>query len=187
MVKYSRGKRPKIFNFDVRRRREIERLALAVGAANTDDLATYLVAWVWHNRACKDEHQPFAVVEVAARIGRKGMTEAGAAEIIAEAKKTRRCLTADNLARFLCLTFAQRQSLGITTIGAVDVNKKQREAIRKRNKRARDRDRQRRKRREAGATPRAEYEAKSHSKRKSWENAGFRCRRTWERHRKQAA
>ena len=39
------------------------------------------------------------------------------------------------------------------------------------------------KRRRNGVRTRAEYEANSISKTKPWEAAGFKCRRTWERHR----
>jgi hypothetical protein len=37
-------------------------------------------------------------------------------------------------------------------------------------------------RRKAKRTPRAEYEANSASRTRPWEAAGFKCRRTWERH-----
>jgi hypothetical protein len=39
----------KYFDRTTLRRREIERHAIDVGAADTDDLSRWLIAWVWHN------------------------------------------------------------------------------------------------------------------------------------------
>jgi hypothetical protein len=108
----------KVFDISAKRRREIERLAIHVGAADTDDLATYLIAWVWHNPKAKDPAG--SVMECARRIGRKGMSPIEAEGIIVEANGTRRRRSADNLARWLGLTWIQRQRLHIDTIGAID-------------------------------------------------------------------
>jgi hypothetical protein len=83
---------------------------------------------------------------------------------------------ADTLARRLNLTDAERRRLGITTIGAVDVDRAERLAHR------RDRARQfkERRRRTQGAMPRAEYEAKSLSRTKPWEALGM-SRASWYR------
>jgi hypothetical protein len=67
----------KSFDRAVKRRREIEAHARYVGAADTDDLSRWLIAWVWHNWQSKD--QTTAVIECARRIGRKGMSPAEAA------------------------------------------------------------------------------------------------------------
>lgn len=83
---------------------------------------------------------------------------------------------ADKLGKRLNLVEVDRTRLRITTIGAVDVDKAGRQARRK--ERARLRDEQRR--RSAGATSRAEYEAKSISKARPWEALGM-SRRTWYR------
>ena len=123
----------KVFDISAKRRREIERLAIHVGVADTDDLATYLIAWVWHNPKAKDPAG--AVMECARRIGRKGMSPIEAEQIISEANNTRRRRSADNLARWLGLTWVQRQRLGIDTIGSIDVNtraRKERRRLRKR-------------------------------------------------------
>ena len=83
---------------------------------------------------------------------------------------------ADKLARRLNLHEAERQRLRITTIGAVDVDKAQRIHRRKEAKRRA----MAAARRAKGATPRAEYEAKSLSRARPWEAAGI-SRRTWYR------
>jgi hypothetical protein len=79
--------RRKHFDRTVRRRREIEAHARHVGAADTDDLSRWLIAWVWHNWQSKDQIN--ALIECARRMGRKGMPPAEASEIIEEASITR--------------------------------------------------------------------------------------------------
>lgn len=83
---------------------------------------------------------------------------------------------ADKLARRLNLHELERQSLGITTIGAVDVDKETR--LTRRKERARLREQRRR--RAQGAQERAEYEARSIARQKPWEALGI-SRRTWYR------
>ena len=56
------------FDLNWRRRIEIERHAIHVGAAETEDLSRWLIAWTWHNPGAKD--QVGAVIECARRIGR---------------------------------------------------------------------------------------------------------------------
>jgi hypothetical protein len=56
------------FDLNRRRRIEIERHANHVGAAETEDLSRWLVAWIWHNPRAKD--QVGAVIECARRMGR---------------------------------------------------------------------------------------------------------------------
>lgn|GEM_PF-3764573 len=74
--------------------------------------------------------------------------------------------TADELANELgpWLTFAVRQSLGLTTIGSIDVDKAGRKERRNELKKQRETNR----RREQGSVSRAEYEANSKSRTKPW-------------------
>jgi hypothetical protein len=153
-VSFARRHRRSNFDFAALRRREIVGHAQHVGAAETEDFSRWLIAWVWHNPSAKD--QIWSVMECAKNMGGK-ITAAGASEIIEEASITRKHLSADNLARFLGVTYAQRQALRLTTIGSVDVGKRARKVLRKRN----DRLYRERKRRESGVLARTEYEANS--------------------------
>ncbi|MBR1156585.1 hypothetical protein [Bradyrhizobium sp. JYMT SZCCT0428] len=83
---------------------------------------------------------------------------------------------ADKLAKRLNLIEADRQRLGITTIGAVDVDK----AARLTRRKERARLRREHQRRSAGAQKRIDYEANSLSRTKPWEAMGI-SRRTWYR------
>lgn len=85
---------------------------------------------------------------------------------------------ADALAWRLRLTMEQRTMLGITTIGAVDMNK----GARTKRRRQRDRERKTATRRAKGIKPRKAYEGQSISKQKPWEAEGI-SRRTWYRRR----
>ncbi|PJI42629.1 MAG: hypothetical protein CTR54_09015 [Rhizobium sp.] len=89
-------------------------------------------------------------------------------------------LTADALGHALHLTYEERQRLGIRTIGACDVSKRQRQQIQNRLRRLRDCERKREKRRQAGKKTRDEYLATSVSATKPWQEYGI-CRRTWEK------
>lgn len=164
----------KTFDRAARRRREIEWHAKDVGAAATDDLHRWLIAWVWHNPRAKD--QVGAVMECARRIGRKGFTAAQAATVIKEASRTRRRrhMFADNLADYLGVTWEQRKRLGLTTIGATDMRKRERNILRWiKNKMAKAR-----KRRERGAKPRSQSLART----RPWEELNM-SRRQWYRKR----
>jgi hypothetical protein len=142
------------FNLAAKRRREIVLHARHVGAAETEDFDRWLIAWVWHNPKAKD--QIWSVMECAKRMG-GNITEAQASVVTEEASITRKHLSADNLARFLGVTYEQRQALRLTTIGSVNVGKRARKELRKRH----DRMAKERKRRASGARPRTEYEANS--------------------------
>src|SRR5262249_18031434 len=120
------------------------------------------------------------LMEAAKRMG-GSITEAEASAITEEASITRKHRTADNLARFLGVTYEQRQRLGLTTIGSVNVKRTDRREIR----RIRDKVKHRDKRRAAGVRPRDEYEANSLSRTQPWRERGM-SRRTWERHRNKA-
>src|SRR5262249_60936915 len=95
-------------------------------------------------------------MECAKNMGGK-ITEAEASAITEEASIIRKHLSADNLARFLGVTYAQRQTLHLTTIGSVNVKKRARKELRKRD----DRLAKERKRRASGVRARTEYEANS--------------------------
>jgi hypothetical protein len=161
-------------DFAAKRRKEIVSHARHVGAGDTDYMEPWLVAWVWHNPKAKD--QIWSVMEAAKRMG-GSVTEAEASAITEEASVTRKHLSADNLARFLGLTYRERTILKITTIGACDFSKAQRRKQRKHK----DRLYQERKRRDVGAQPQSE----SLSATKPWEDMNM-SRRTWYRRNKGA-
>jgi len=168
------------FDFKVRRRREIEAHARNVGAAETDDLSRWLMAWLWHFPNLLHSRDPVGtVIQAAYAMGKRDLTEAEAKTIIDEARATPRQMESDALARWLGLTYGVREKLGITTIGAIDVSKSERKALRKeRNRQAKER-----RRRDQGAKPRAEYLAQSLSRLRPWQAMGI-SRSTWERRRK---
>jgi hypothetical protein len=160
-------------------RRQIERHARHVGAADTNDLPRWLIAWVWFNPQSRDSIG--AVMECARSMGRERFTPADAEAILEEAASTPKQMKADELAKWLGVTYVERQKLGLTRIGAKDVGKRSRAILRK----LRDRRAKERKRRSRGAMSRAEYEAQSLTKTQPWlaENVS---RRTWERRRHKA-
>jgi hypothetical protein len=150
-----------------------------VGAADTEDLDRFLVAWSWHNRQSTDPI--WAITNAARRMGRPNLTDAEASAIIEEASTIRGYLSADGVAEFLRVSYAKRQALRLTTIGAVNVKRCDRKVIR----RIRDKVKKEQKRRAAGVRPRSEYEAISLSRTKPWRVVNM-SRRTWERHRNKA-
>jgi hypothetical protein len=85
----------------------------------------------------------------------------------------------------LRLSHEERTRMGITTIGAYDVDKREREKRHKFRKRTRDRERAARKRAARGVMPREKYLAVSLSKTQPWKAKGI-SRRTWERRRRAA-
>jgi hypothetical protein len=149
-----KGRQRKNFDFPAKRRREIVLHGRDVGAAQTEDFSRWLIAWVWHNPKAKD--QIWSVMDCAKKMGGK-ISEAEASAIIEEASITRKHLSADNLARFLGVTYQHRQALGLTTIGSVNVGKRARKELRKRQNRIAHE----RRRRALGVQSRAEYEANS--------------------------
>jgi hypothetical protein len=165
------------FDFAAVRRREIERHALHVGAAATDDLPRWLIAWHWHNQSSKDPVG--AICEAARKMGRNSFTPAEAEAVIEEASTTRRCCSADRLAGYLGVTYRDREAVKLTTIGSTDVGPRSRRELRKLKARRRDE----RRRRSRGAIPRPQYEANALSRTKPWKAIGM-SRRSWYRHRK---
>jgi hypothetical protein len=103
-------------------------------------------------------------------------------EIVARVMRHPAIEKADALAALLHLSYAERQYLRITTIGAYDVCRTERQLLRKQRKRDRDRIRAAEKRLLAGARPRAT----SLSATRPWE-ADRVSRRTWERKRKRGS
>lgn len=95
-----------------------------------------------------------------------------AASIIAEPLKFR----ADTLGWRLRLSHSERTALGVTTIGGFDVNKAERERLRKLRRAAADRKR----RQQKGAIPRLQYQAQSHAQTQPWAALGM-SRATWYR------
>jgi hypothetical protein len=158
------------------RRGEIERHALRVGAACTEDFWRWLVVWVWHNdRNIRDPAG--ALMMAASRMG-GSITGTGAKAILEQAGATRQHRTADRVARFLGVTDSQRTALCLTTIGSIDV----RRTDRMKRRREQHRVRLEHNRRGRGAKPRAEYEANSLSRTKPWKAEGI-SRPTWYRKR----
>src|SRR5262245_60932482 len=90
-------------------------------------------------------------MEAAKRMGGE-ITEAEASAITEEASICRKHLSADNLARFLGVTYEQRQALRLTTIGSINVKKLARKELRKRKARLR----KERMRRALGKRPQSE-------------------------------
>src|SRR5262249_40656751 len=98
------GSRQK-FDLLAKRRKEIVLHARHVGAAQTDDFDRWLIAWVWHNRKATD--QIWSVMEAAKRMGGR-ISEADASAATNEAPTPGKPPTADKLANFLHVTYAQR-------------------------------------------------------------------------------
>lgn len=95
-------------------------------------------------------------------------------ELVASRMLTRQVWTADALAWRLKLTWEDRQALGITTIGAIDMPK----GARKKRRRKRDQERKSKTRLSAGAKPRRTYERNSLEHKQPWKELGI-SRRTW--------
>jgi len=164
------------FGLPAIRRGEIERHALHVGAADTEDFWRWLVAWCWHNE--QNTRDRTGALQLAAERMGGSISEAEAEAILERADGMRQQRTADRLARFLGVTYAQRQQLGLTTIGSIDVRRRGRTLLRKRRRRLYWENR----RRSRGARPRADYETNSLTRAKPWEAEGV-SRRTWYRRR----
>jgi len=182
-----RRQRNSNFDFAAKRRREIVLHARYVGAMDTEDRSGWLIAWLWHYQSAKDD-PIWALIEAARVMWRPNrpisreeqariptITEAEAAAITEEASRTPKYLKADNLARFLGVTYEQRQALRLTTIGSINVGKRARKELRK----LRARKALIAKRRAAGMRPQSE----SLSATKPWEKLGM-SRAAWYRRNK---
>jgi hypothetical protein len=176
MSRLHRKGRKSCISFDAIRRREIERLAKHLGAADTEDFDRFLIAWYWHNP--QSNYPIEALIEAARRTGGK-LTKAQASAITKEASITPQYRTADGLGRFLGLKHDVRQKLRITTIRGTNVGKGALKELRKRKARVSQEAR----RRANGSRPRAEYEANSLSATKPWEKEGM-SKTTWYRNKR---
>ena len=174
MRRIPQRRRRRNYNFDflAKRRKEIVSHARLVGAIETEDRDRWLIAWLWFNRKATDPI--WSLMEAAKRMGGQ-ITEAEASAITEEASICRKHLSADNLARFLGVTYAQRQALGLTTIGSTNVKKAARRELRK----LRARKALMAKRRAAGMRPQSE----SLSATQPWRELGM-SRAAWYRRNK---
>jgi hypothetical protein len=103
-------------------------------------------------------------------------------DAVAEAWVHPRIDNADECARKMRVSYAERTGLRVTTIGAYDADKRERARRYKERKRERDRRRAGAKRAASGAVTRKEYLAGSLSRTRPWGEQGI-SRRTWERRR----
>jgi hypothetical protein len=175
-IRSRRGRRKSKVDLNPIRRREIIRHALYRGAADTEDFDRWLIAHVWHNPEALRPAE--AVMAAAEKMGGQ-ITRADAIAIVDEATTGRWHPSADGLAWYLGVTYDERQTLRLWTIGSTNVNKADRKEIR----RVRDKVRARERRRAKGVRPRTEYEANSLSRLKPWAAEDI-CRKTWERRRR---
>jgi hypothetical protein len=126
-------------------RREIEHHARYVGAADSDDLPRWLVAWCWFNWRPKDPVG--AVISAARRMGlRRELPEDEAIEILEESVEAPKHMKADALAVWLGCTWADRCACHLTRIGACDApSPQERKVLAKQRRRLAKRAERRRK------------------------------------------
>ncbi|MGY4479968.1 hypothetical protein [Bradyrhizobium sp. USDA 3364] len=108
-------------------------------------------------------------------------------ELIALILKRPRRYTAKKLGELTGLTEAEHKLLGITSWWPHTWNTAEVRADQRERRKTNDREAKKAKRRGEGAVTREEYLAQSKSRTEPWLAAGFKCRRTWERHIKKAA
>lgn len=196
------GKR---FNSISRRLREIETVIAARHGLlpATDDADLYLLPIAQHLRARAEQTARIvygpgsirgpsnpdltsAVIEMlrqwCARSGPE-ISDETCIRIARDACRNGRVPRADALGKRLRLSYAERQRLGITMIGAFDVDRKQRAALAAERKREADRHRAAAKRRRQGRISRATYEANSVNRLRPWRALDI-SRATWFRRRK---
>lgn len=101
-------------------------------------------------------------------------------QIITSAIVNKRHWSADQLAWRLRLTAADREALGVTTIGAIDRGK----GARTKRRKERERQRKANQRRAAGIKPRDQYEASAISRAKPWKAEGI-SRASWYRRKRE--
>jgi hypothetical protein len=147
------------------RRRDFARVAIFQGAVWSDDYETYLV---WIARHIKAQDPVYSLMQDAYRMGRE-ISEDTAKRIMEEAGPPR-YWDDTACAHGIRLTYALRQALKITSMGAIDKTRSQMTRLRK----MRDRDQKTLRRREAGAKPRG----KSLTKLRPWLDQGI-SRRAW--------
>jgi hypothetical protein len=150
--------------------RERERWTLPDDDAGRDDAALVLFHLV---RLAGD---PAARATAWAETRAPWLQDGELVDAIETALRRRRGYKADVLAIKLGLTADEREKLQVRTIGAADLNKRQRETRRK----ALRRDRARQRRRDRGAVSRDTYLKKCAEKAKPWLSEGV-AERTWYR------
>lgn len=165
-------KRRRPFDIAAARRRQIERHARHIGAAETEDFWRWPVAWCWHNSQSKDPVN--ALIGAVARMG-GSCSAAEAEDLLEQAKAIHQRRKAGPLGKFLGVTYEHRRACGITTFGP-----RMPPPLRKEM----DRMGQEKRRRARGARTREEYEANCLSRTRPWEAQGI-SRRTWERRRRE--
>ena len=158
------------FNMAAVRRREIERHARHIGAADTDDFYRWLFAWCWHNTQSKDPVN--ALMGAVARMGGT-CTITQAENILEQAKAMHQRRKARPLGKFLGVTYEHRRICGIRTFGPSTSPAMRREQ---------NRMTQESRRRARGVQSRDQYEVNSLSRRMPWKVAGI-SRRSWYRKR----
>jgi hypothetical protein len=156
---------------------------------DTDDAGIYLVPIIRCLRLfCKQNVRPNALtlsqrfqafVESHAPDVRKEILD----DAMDEAMLSYKIGNADEAAAQWRISYAQRQRLGLRTIGSYNVNKAGRKRLATKRRRERDRQRKAVERRASGKDERAVYLAGCLSRTKPWEAEGI-SRRTWERRRK---
>lgn len=108
---------------------------------------------------------------------------ASTAEIVnaeIQAAKRKMMITADGVAGLLMITFSERTSIGLNTIGACDIPRHQRNKLAKERKQRRDRERQEQLRRNRGSKDRKSHAASTITHLKPWIAEGI-SRATWYR------
>lgn len=103
---------------------------------------------------------------------------------LANGKRGARILAADNVAMLLNVTLAERERLGLKTIGACDLPREKRLKEARVRKQIADQERKTSKRRKAGVISRADFLAASLSLTCPWEIEGI-SRATWYRRRRE--
>jgi hypothetical protein len=184
-------KRRRIYSRTSHRLREVERIIVSRHGVipDTDDAGIYLdqvacchLNHLWKKTGTKPERA--ALLERldlwAERFGPDTSAKLRR-DVVRAVLRRPRLDNADDCARRLRLSYAERAALGITTIGAFDADKRERTLRRKARKRERDRRQVAAKRADAGAVSRADYlAAHSVSRERPWEAKGV-SRRTWYR------
>ncbi|PBB77890.1 hypothetical protein CK218_27695 [Mesorhizobium sp. WSM3879] len=99
-------------------------------------------------------------------------------DILAQASRHSRMMTADGVAGLLAVTMAERDRLRLKTIGACDISKEERANLAKERKRDRDRSKKAEGRKARGCKDRESYEAESAEHLEPWNAEGI-SRRTW--------
>jgi hypothetical protein len=183
---HRRGRSRPIFSLARRRLREIEKIIRLRNYAELD-AELYLVPVAQTFRRIFTEkcriptiYDLLSQLEVWCELNAPIFTPDQLEAVARKAMRRPRMDTADALAVRLSLTYDDRMLLGITTIGACDLDKAARTRRRKERKRVRDRARAAAKRAARGAITRPEYLERSLSRLRPWEAEGI-CRRTWER------